>query len=66
MSESRYYVWCTTQGPPTLMHPNVESAREEAKRLAKMNPETDFIVLRSVEMIKYTEFPYRITSFCKK
>jgi hypothetical protein len=38
-------VWCEDGGPPTVKHPDFDTARSEAKRLARANPTRRFIVL---------------------
>ena len=65
MNESRYYVWCQTRDLPVVIHDTLESAREESRRLAQKTPEVDFMIVRAVENVKYTEYPFRITNFCK-
>lgn len=36
-------------GPSTVRHHDLESARREAKRLAKKHPDTDFFVLQAMD-----------------
>lgn len=43
-----WVVWNPEAGNPTFRHPSYESARTEAKRLARENPDTQFFVLKSV------------------
>ncbi len=65
MSESKYYVWCKVRDLPTREHASIDAARTEARRLATENPEIEFMVVRAIEMVKYTESPYRVVSYCR-
>lgn len=67
MAEKSYYVvWRISGEAPTKRHESIESAREEAKRLAVLHQESEFVVLRAVESIKYRSSPFQITSYCKR
>lgn len=43
-----FMVWSPSGRAPTYRHESFESARTEAKRLARLNPEQSFFVLVSV------------------
>ena len=43
-----WMVWNPRGGPPTVRHVSYESARDEAKRLARQVPDNQFFVLKSV------------------
>lgn len=43
-----WFVWTKRGRSPRKAHPNYETAAAEAKRLAKANPGTKFIVLQMV------------------
>lgn len=43
-----YYVFNPERDKPTYRHKSVESAIEEAERLAQLNPGEDFVVLEAV------------------
>ena len=67
MVENAFYlVWKSGGDTPTKRHELIESAREEAKRLAKDNPGIEFFVTRAIEGVIYTENPWRCRNFKKK
>ena len=43
-----WVVWNPSAFPPRVRHSSYESARTEAKRLARANPDQQFFVLKSV------------------
>ena len=43
-----YFVWNPDAGHPHYQHHSFDSAKAEAKRLARENPDQSFIVLRAV------------------
>ena len=63
--KSLYLVWSPTQGPPSVQHENVQSAREEARRLCQLNIGHKFYVLRAVESVQYRTDPFVCETFCK-
>jgi len=63
MEASRYYVF--GKDTPTVFHGTLNEASTEAKRLAKLNPGTEFFVLRAVKSICYMAEPFIQRSFCK-
>ena len=65
--ESRYYVWCPSTGPFTCIHPNVDEARAEARRLCQLpeNHSREFFILRAVESVQYRADPFIWKNFCK-
>jgi hypothetical protein len=65
MIESFYVVWNPMDHNPIKRHDSLESAREEAKRLAQANPGIEFITLRAIQGITYSADPWRIRQFCK-
>jgi hypothetical protein len=64
--EAFYLVWKSGGDAPTKRHELIESAREEARRLAKDNPQIEFFVMRAIEGVIYTENPWRCRNFCKQ
>ena len=67
MVENAFYlVWKSGGDAPSRRHELIESAREEAKRLAKDNPGIEFFVTRAIEGVMYTENPFRIRNFKKQ
>jgi len=67
MVENAFYmVWRNGGNCPTRRHELIESAREEAKRLAKDNPCQEFFVTRAIEGVIYNENPYRCRNFRKQ
>jgi len=67
MNESVYYVWCASQ-TPTKRHKDLESARNEARRLCQMpeNHAREFFVLRAVESVQYRTDPFVCRTFSKR
>lgn len=49
MTTQFWMVFGINQGCPTHTHDSLESARAEAKRLARLHPEIEFVVLEAVE-----------------
>lgn len=45
--EAFYLVWCEDGNPPTFKHDTLESATQEAERLARKNPGRTFVVLQA-------------------
>lgn len=56
MNGQFWMVFGIGQHEPKCQHPTLHDARTEAKRLAKLNPETVFVVLEAVEAIVKREF----------
>ena len=50
-----WLVWNPTGGVPTHRHPTFESAKAEAERLARLNPNTEFFVRTSVGVARKVE-----------
>ncbi len=50
-----WMVWGIHSGPPTFQHQSEESARNEAERLARLNPGKQFVVLESVAAYTKTD-----------
>ena len=50
MGLGMWFVWCANECGriPTFTHANVDSAKKEAERLAKLHPDTEFHVLQSM------------------
>lgn len=44
---SFWIVWSPGKGEPTKRHTSCQEARDEAKRLAELNPGQEFIVLKA-------------------
>jgi hypothetical protein len=61
-----YLVWKSGGDAPTKRHELIESAREEARRLAHDNPCIEFFVMRTIEGVTYTENPWRMRNFKKQ
>jgi hypothetical protein len=55
-----WIVWCENGGTPTVPHQSLESAQNEAKRLAKMNQGRRFWVLQALGYMQI-EDPVRWT-----
>ncbi len=51
-----WMVYGVGNGQPTYQHECREDAAAEAKRLARLNPETTFVVLEAVESFTKREF----------
>lgn len=52
-NESLFWVvWNQDTSELRYKHPNIESARTEAKRLANMNPGQRFVILCAVEYVE--------------
>ena len=45
---------------PTYIHQSLESARQEAKRLARLNPDQNFYVMESVGKARKTDVSYYV------
>lgn len=54
-----WFVWCPDSGPPTRRHFSLETAEEEAKRLAAGNPGKQFLVLELVGVAQKVDVSYR-------
>ena len=61
-----YLVWKSGGDAPTKRHELVESAREEARRLAESNPGMEFFIMRVIEGVTYSENPWRMRNFKKQ
>lgn len=48
-----WMVWCPTGNAPTVKHPNFQTAKQEAERLARANPGRKFHVLESKGMCAF-------------
>lgn len=64
-NESFYVVWNPGGDAPFVRHGSVEKAREEARRLALLNPSAEFFVLRAVESVQYSTNPFVCRSYCR-
>jgi hypothetical protein len=64
-TESFYVVWNPADRNPIKRHDDVQSATEEARRLAQANPGIEFITLRAIKGITWRDDPWRIRDFCK-
>ena len=63
---SRYIVWCPTSSkPPTVEHSTIEEAYAEAKRLADLNPNKEFRVMRTISSIQRNTEPYVRKTYIK-
>lgn len=47
-------------GTPTVRHPTAEAAALEAKRLARANPGTEFVILQSVASALKTDVEFKL------
>lgn len=58
-----FIIWCpTSDRPPRYRHASYHSALDEAKRLASMNPNREFIVMRARSSVKCTD-PFHIENY---
>jgi hypothetical protein len=48
INKPTWFVWCPTGWPPKHQHQSIESAINEAERLAKAHPGQQFVVLETV------------------
>lgn len=48
MDGTFYVVWNPSRGNPMFRHPNIDSAKKEAERLAQQNSGQEFFVLRAM------------------
>ena len=64
--KSGYYVWKLGGPIPTKLHECFDSAKEEAKRLAAKNPDSQFQILRVIMEVSYRTDPYVYKQFTKK
>lgn len=61
MSQKVYCVFNPAgAGVPRFPHPTYDSAKNEAKRLARLNPEQKFYVMESVGMAVRNEVSYYV------
>ena len=51
MNNTFYMVWCEGNQAPRIAHPDYSTARAEAVRLAKANPEKAFTILEAKETV---------------
>jgi hypothetical protein len=51
MNDEFWMVWREFGGTPTYKHPNEDSARREAERLARMTPGVRFYILREADSV---------------
>ena len=65
-TESIYYVFNPLGNTPKVIHNTLESAREEARRLAATHPTVEFFVVRAIESIKYRTDPFVVVNYSKK
>ena len=68
MKESLYLVLSLTKGDPPKLCPDVDAARDEARRLCQI-PENHghvFFTLRAVESVAYRSDPCVSKVYCKK
>jgi hypothetical protein len=56
MMDSFWMIWNPMGHAPTYKHVTPESARAEAQRLARMNPGSEFYVLRAEAKCQLNEF----------
>lgn len=47
-----FLVWCPTEEMPKTMHPTLETAKNEAMRLAKKFPSREFFVMNPIGVCK--------------
>jgi hypothetical protein len=59
MSERKWFVWNPQGRIPTFEHPNEDSARKEAARLARLNSGQRFLVLKSVAEVEVNDLRWR-------
>lgn len=52
MADKFWFVWAPTGRAPTHKHSTRRSAVNEAERLARMNPDTEFVVLESLATVQ--------------
>lgn len=66
--QSMYLVWCPQGNSPTKRHPDVDSARAEARRLCQLdeNIGKTFFVLRAVESVQYRTDPFVCKSYARR
>lgn len=50
--EEIYLIWTPKGSNPRKRHPSIEEAEKEAERLAKLNPNKEFYVLKAVKKFK--------------
>lgn len=63
MKEQKIYlVWNPAGRSPSYIHPSHESAKNEAKRLARLHPDNKFYVLESVGVALKQEVAYYVHS----
>lgn len=55
MTESKWFVWNPRGNVPSFEHSTEYEAKTEAERLARLNPGTRFLVLRSVGEVTKTD-----------
>ena len=63
MKDEGYFVWNPAQNAPRCQHQNKNDAVKEAERLAALNPNQRFIVLRAIgSAIKEAPSLFRATT----
>lgn len=55
MKNKTWFVWNPIASIPRFQHSTFESAKQEAKRLAVLNPGTEFMVLESIGAVVKTD-----------
>lgn len=64
--ESIYIVWCPTSStPPTKRHITFNEAQDEARRLAKLNPNKVFFICRVLQSLQYSDNPFIYKAYKK-
>lgn len=67
LAKSLYLVWNPSgNSNPRKRHASVDSATQEAKRLAQENPDQEFFVLRAITSIKYSSDPFIYKQYSKE
>lgn len=61
-----WYVFCPTGGPPRMKHDSSYSARAEACRLSRANPDKEFLVLRCEASFIHKSIVKTTLQFVKK
>ena len=63
---SKYFVFGVGKSTPTTDPPTLSDAENEARRLARKHPDTEFIVMRAVVGIKFLQQPFQLNHYSKK
>lgn len=59
MTTQFWMIYGIGQGAPTMRHESYEIALAEAKRLARHNPDVEFVVLQAITSVTKNEFVIR-------